>query len=123
MFGLSEPDADGNETINTSVPQAKKKPIEPLKASGIDHDYSGAPYRLMHTDGSVKAEFTDIKAWGLATKKALSATNVDHRLPSANALEVTRVYDEVVSDGLMHHKTKESLLKALNGLKELTSNA
>lgn len=123
MFGLSEPDADGNETINTPAAQTKKKDSPPPKPSGIDHDYSGAPYRLMHIDGSTKAEFTDIKAWGLATKKALTAANVDPRLPSANALEITRVYDEVVNDDLMHHKTKESLIKALSGLQELTQNA
>lgn len=123
MFGLSEPDDDGNKTINTAAAQSKKKEAAPLEISGIDHDYSGAPYRLMHTDGSIKAEFTDIKAWGLATKKALSSPNADQRLPYANALEVSRVYDEVVSDDLMHHKTKEALIKSLNGLKELITNA
>lgn len=123
MFGLSEPDDDGNQTINTAAAQSKKKEAKPLETSGIDHDYSGAPYRLMHTDGSVKAEFTDIKAWGLATKKALSAANVDQRLPYANALEINRVYDEVATDELMHHKTKTALIKSLDGLKELIPNA
>ena len=124
MFGLSEPDADGNETINTSVPQSKKKPsATPSAPKSLDFDYSGAPYRLLHIDGSKKAEFTDIKAWGLAMKKALTSTNLDQRLAPANAPEIERVHDEVLGDDLLHHKTKESLLRAINGLKELVPNA
>lgn len=122
MFGLSEPDADGNETINT--PAKQSKPVQKFTPpKDVDHDYSGPPYRLMHIDGSTKAEFTDIKAWGLAMKKALTGTNADARLPAANANEVGRVLIEVNEDANMHHKTKEALSKAVSGLMEIIQNA
>ena len=122
MFGLSEPDADGNETINT--PAGQSKPVQKFTPpKDIDHDYSGPPYRLMHIDGSTKAELTDIKAWGLAMKKALTSANADARLPAANANEVGRVLVEVNEDENMHHKTKDALSKAIGGLMEIIQNA
>lgn len=117
MFGLSEPDADGNETIGTPVKQSKKEPQpERVVSKTADHDYSGPPYRLFHIDGSVRAEFTDIKAWGLALKTALKG-NTDSRLSAANKDEVARIEADVTSDAALHHKTKEALIKSLNGLK------
>lgn len=125
MFGLSEPDADGNETINTAVSQSGKStegriPPQPLD---MDIDYCGAPYRMFHVDGSIKAEFTEVKPWGLAMKKMLSAANVDSRLRDANRQEINRIYIESENDDLMHHATKKALMKAMNSLKGLVPDA
>lgn len=115
MFGLSEPDADGNETINTPAKQSNPKP------AAIDYDYSDAPYRIF-SDGSSrpKAEFTDVKAWGQALKKAVQA-DTHGRVSKANLDEVNRVLRDV--DKGMHHKTREALTKSLLALKEeMTKN-
>lgn len=130
MFGLGEPDADGNETINTPVRQnamSDSKPAATNQATSAvidaDYDYCGAPYRMFHVDGSIKAEFTEVKPWGLAMKKMLSAANVDSRLRDANRQEINRIYIESENDDLMHHATKKALMKAMNSLKGLVPDA
>ena len=126
MFGLSEPDADGNETINTQVSQSKPTAEPQQKKAAnldIDVDYCGAPYRMFHVDGSLKAEFTEVKPWGLAMKKMLNTQNVDPRLRDANRPEINRVYEETEADDLMHHATKKALMKAMNSLKGLVPDA
>ncbi len=126
MFGLGEPDADGNETINTRVNQSSPAvEVQQVTAASpdIDVDYCGAPYRMFHIDGSLKAEFTEVKPWGLAMKKMLTAANVDPRLRDTNRPEINRVYAETETDDLMHHATKKALMKAMNGLKVLVPDA
>ena len=115
MFGLSEPDADGNETIGTKVNQSKPK--------STDYDYSGPPYRVFTANGSVQMNTRDIKAWGGALKKAIEVGgNRSEEIGKQNLPEIQRIFDEVVGDEAMHHKTKEALTKAIVGLKALATS-
>lgn len=109
MFGLAEPDADGNQTMDTPTHQYKK-PNAPVQ----DFDYDGNPYRIFKDANTIKATFSDIKTWGAAMKQHLRL-NGDK---AANKPEIERIQREVENDAAMHHKTKQALLKSIGGLLE-----
>lgn len=115
MFGLSEPDADANETIGTKVKQSKDKTV--------DYDYSGPPYRVFTASGSVQMNTRDIKAWGGALRKAMEVGgNRSEEIGKQNIKEIERIFREVSDDDSLHHKTKEALTKAITSLKALATS-
>ena len=115
MFGLSEPDADANETIGTKVKQSETKTV--------DYDYSGAPYRVFTASGSVQMNTRDIKAWGGALRKAIEVGgNRSEEIGKKNLKEIHRIFKEVGGDNSLHHKTKEALTKAIVSLRDLATS-
>lgn len=99
MFGLSEPDHDANETVKTPVDQSP---------SQVDYGYSGAPYRILKADGSVSAQFSDVKGYGSALKKK-AETNKSKKWSDLNSKEIDRIIGEtdagVLYDALVGLKT------------------
>lgn len=91
-------------------------PVRRGQDSTIGFDYSGAPYRIFNESKAVINTFTDVKGWGLALKKRAS---VDNKLVSGvyeNQEEIKRIRAEVEEDKSLNIRSKNSLIKAIDGL-------